>query len=112
MHQVELYGGSDDASMAANNTSAFNCRAVTGGSSFSAHSYGTAIDLNPAQNPYVSGSLVEPAAAANYLDRWPYRKGMIMDGGVVDRAFAAEGWSWGGRWTNPRDYQHFSLTNR
>src|SRR5690625_7657828 len=35
MVPVAAYGADDDASMAANNTSAFNCRAVTGGSSFS-----------------------------------------------------------------------------
>ena len=49
MRLVDDYRGSDDASMAANNTSAFNCRRVTGGSSLSQHSYGTAIDLNPVQ---------------------------------------------------------------
>ena len=30
MQLVDVYGGNDDASMAANNTSAFNCRSVTG----------------------------------------------------------------------------------
>ena len=62
MRLVDDFGGSDDASMAANNTSAFNCRPVTGGGGFSEHSYGTAIDLNPVQNPYLSGSTVLPAA--------------------------------------------------
>ena len=37
-----------------NNTAAFVCRAVRGGSRFSAHAYGLAIDLNPFQNPYIS----------------------------------------------------------
>ena len=62
MRLVDDFGGSDDASMAANNTSAFNCRPVTGGGGFSEHSYGTAIDLNPVQNPYLSGSLGSPRA--------------------------------------------------
>ena len=60
---VDDFGGSDDDSMAANNSSAFNRRPVTGGGGFSEHSYGTAIDLNPVQNPYLSGSLVLPDRA-------------------------------------------------
>ncbi|MEE6296079.1 FG-GAP repeat domain-containing protein [Georgenia wangjunii] len=47
MAPVEAFGGDDDASMAANNTSAFNCRAVTGGAAWSEHAYGRAIDVNP-----------------------------------------------------------------
>ena len=70
---VDDFGGNDDRSMAANNTSAFNCRAVTGGSGFSAHSYGTAIDLNPVQNPYVSGATVLPPQGRAYLARTPAR---------------------------------------
>ncbi len=51
---VDAYGGDDDRSMAANNTSAFNCREVTGQpGAWSEHSYGRAIDINPVQNPYV-----------------------------------------------------------
>lgn len=56
METVEKYNSDDDASMAANNTSAFNCRAITGGTAWSNHSYGRAIDINTVQNPYISGS--------------------------------------------------------
>ena len=66
---VDVYEGDDDLSMAANNTSAFNCRAVTGGSSWSEHSYGTAIDVNPLVNPYVAGATVLPPEGAAYADR-------------------------------------------
>ena len=59
---VDDFGGSDDASMAADNTSGFNCRAVTGGSGWSRHAYGRAIDLNPVENPYVRGGTVLPPA--------------------------------------------------
>ncbi len=56
MTPVENYGGDDDASMAANNTSAFNCRDATGKPGvFSNHSCGRAIDINPLTNPYVKG---------------------------------------------------------
>ena len=112
MQPVTAYGASDDASMAADNSSAFNCRAVTGGSAFSEHSYGTAIDLNPIENPYLSGELVEPDAGAEYLDRSDVRPGMITADGSVVAAFAAIGWAWLGSWSSPTDYQHFSASGR
>jgi len=99
--------------MAANNTSAFNCRAVTGGSAWSQHSYGWAIDINPVQNPYVTSSgTVLPPAGAQYVDRSQKAKGMIRAGDVVVKAFAAIGWGWGGYWSSTKDYQHFSATGR
>ena len=109
---VEAFGGSDDASMAANNTSAFNCRKATGGTSWSEHSYGRAIDVNPVQNPYVKGSLVLPQSGSAYVDRSRTIPGMIRAGDAVVRAFAAQGWAWGGTWTSLKDYQHFSTTGR
>jgi hypothetical protein len=106
---VEAYKGSDDASMAADNTSGFNCRFVSGTRRWSQHAYGLAIDVNPIENPYVDGRRVRPPAGRRYLDRSRRRPGMVVPGGVVVRAFAAIGWSWGGRWSPP-DYQHFSAT--
>jgi hypothetical protein len=106
---VEVYKGSDDASMAADNTSGFNCRYVSGTRRWSQHAYGLAIDINPVENPYVHGSRVEPPAGRGYLDRSRAKSGMVVPGEVVIRAFAAIGWSWGGRWSTP-DYQHFSAT--
>jgi hypothetical protein len=106
---VDAHGGSDDASMAVNNTSAFNCRPVTGGTGWSRHAYGTAIDLNPRQNPYVTGDgTVLPPEGASYLDRSP-QPGVIRRGDGVVEAFAAIGWRWGGDWTDPVDYQHFDV---
>ncbi|WP_324650332.1 M15 family metallopeptidase [Georgenia sp. H159] len=112
MVPVAEYGADDDASMAANNTSAFNCRAVTGGSSYSEHAYGRAIDVNPLVNPYVTSTTVAPPAGAPYTDRSRDAAGMIHAGDKVVRAFAARGWSWGGAWSSPKDYQHFSTTGR
>ncbi len=108
---VEAYKGSDDASMAADNTSGFNCRYVSGTKRWSQHAYGLAIDINPVENPYVHGGRVEPPAGRRYLDRSGARRGMVVPGDIVIRAFAAIGWSWGGRWSTP-DYQHFSATGR
>jgi hypothetical protein len=113
MRLVDDYGGDDDRSMAANNTSAFNCRPVTGGSAWSGHSYGRAIDINPIQNPYVTGGgTVLPPAGGAYTDRSLQSKGMIHPGDVVLRAFSSVGWGWGGNWSDPTDYQHFSSTGR
>jgi D-alanyl-D-alanine carboxypeptidase len=110
LRPVEAYKGSDDASMAADNTSAFNCRFVSGTRRWSQHAYGLAIDLNPVENPYVHGGLVEPPAGRRYLDRSRRRPGMVVSGDVVVRAFASIGWRWGGYWTSAKDYQHFSAT--
>ena len=92
--------------MAADNTSAFNCRSVTGNPyRVSQHSYGNAIDVNTYENPYVTSGRVYPSR--HFLSRAPYRKGMILRRGVVHRAFSSAGWLWGARWSHP-DYQHFS----
>jgi hypothetical protein len=112
MVTVEEYGGSDDRSMAANNTSGFNCRSTTGGSGWSEHAYGTAIDVNPVQNPYVSGSAVLPEAGRRYVDRSHVRPGMVVDGDAVVAAFAGAGWGWGGHFRSVKDYQHFSASGR
>jgi hypothetical protein len=112
MQPVARYGGSDDRSMAADNTSAFNCRyaVAPGAKRWSVHAYGEAIDVNTVENPYVEGGRVLPPAGKPYLDRSRYRKGMAVAGGVLVRAFASVGWLWGGRWTGSPDWQHFSRT--
>ncbi len=60
MYRVDRFGwsprlrGADDyASMAAGNTSAFNCRQVVGNPRVrSPHSWGRSVDINPWENPY------------------------------------------------------------
>lgn len=104
---ITSFAGDDNASMAANNTSAFNCRVVTGGSTWSRHAYGTAIDINPVQNPFVADQVVLPAAGTRYVDRHAYHPAMIRPGDVVTRSFAAVGWRWGGDFRRRSDYQHF-----
>jgi hypothetical protein len=112
MVPVARYGGDDEASMRANNTSAFNCRFVAGTTTWSEHSYGAAIDINPLVNPYVKGGTVDPPEGAPYADRRRQDQGMIHDGDAVVRAFAAQGWRWGGYWSSGQDYQHFSASGR
>jgi hypothetical protein len=94
-------------------TASFNCRVVITpagpGSTFSQHSYGLAIDVNPLQNPFVrSDGWVRNRFAEPYVDRSRDLPGMIHEGDVVVRSFAAIGWTWGGRWSGDRDYMHFS----
>ncbi|MFI6943626.1 M15 family metallopeptidase [Streptomyces sp. NPDC050418] len=113
MRPLSAYGGSDVKAMADDNTSAFNCRQVTGNpDALSQHSFGDAIDINPLENPYVDRTgRVHPAAAARYLDRSRHVKGMIHSNSVITEAFRRIGWEWGGRWYHP-DYQHFSRNGR
>ena len=112
MRPIDAYRGSDERSLEADNTAAFNCRyAVSAGPRrWSAHAYGQAIDVNPVENPYVLGGRVHPRAGAAYLERSRVRPGMAIAAGLLVRAFAAAGWSWGGRWRGSPDYQHFSAT--
>ena len=111
MEPIDVYGGSDEASTAADNTSGFNCRhaVASGPPQWSAHAYGRAIDVNPVENPYILNGQVLPPAGAAYRDRSNVRPGMAVRGGELVAAFASAGWSWGGAWANP-DYQHFSAT--
>jgi hypothetical protein len=109
LEPVSAYRGSDDASMAADNTSGFNCRFVGGTRRWSMHAYGEAIDVNPVENPYVQGERVSPPAGRAYADRGRHRAGMAVPDGVLVRAFAAAGWRWGAGFG---DFQHFSTTGR
>jgi D-alanyl-D-alanine carboxypeptidase len=93
-----------------NNTNAFVCRQTRGQNHWSAHAYGLAIDLNPFHNPYILGDLVVPELASSYLERNRIRSGMALAGGPVVTAFEAAGWTWGGRWSAPVDFMHFSAT--
>jgi hypothetical protein len=112
MRPVDAYRGSDERSLAADNTAAFNCRyaVATGPKRWSVHAYGLAIDVDPVENPYLLGGRVHPRAGRAFLDRSRVRRGMAVRGGVLVQAFAAVGWSWGGRWGSSPDYQHFSAT--
>jgi hypothetical protein len=94
-------------------TASFNCRPVLTprgpGDAFSQHSYGLAIDINPVQNPFVTADgFVRNRMSRRYVDRSKRLQGMIHDGDVVVRAFAAIGWEWGGRWRGGQNYMHFS----
>lgn len=119
---MENYQGDDDAAMADNNTSAFNGRPMTGGTSWSRHAWGVAIDINPLQNPYIAfpedgTARISPAASSrSFINRSELRpdkkrrQGMAEE--VVD-VFARHGFIiWGGDWDSPIDFQHFEIGSR
>ncbi|MBC6466794.1 M15 family metallopeptidase [Actinomadura alba] len=113
MQLVDVYKGSDFASIDADNTSAFNCRAATGSSSWSQHAYGLAIDVNPCENPYVTGSgQTAHKHCRKHVDRARRNPGVIRAGDKTVRAFRSIGWGWGGAWSGTKDYQHFSSNGR
>lgn len=113
MAPVTDFDADDDASMAANNTSAFNCREISGRPGvWSQHSYGGAIDINPLVNPWVRGSQVDPPAGADFVNRDQEVTGLVRAGDVVTEAFSEIGWGWGGDWSSTKDYQHFSHNGR
>lgn len=98
-------GWNDEASMADNNTSAFNYRTKPTSGEQSKHAQGIAIDINPLLNPMVrhdsTGRHVEPTGARYDPER----------AGTLTRTNTALylgplGWSWGGRWPRPQDHQH------
>ena len=104
MRPISEYGGNDDRSMAANNTSCYNYRIMTGSKTgkLSKHALGLAVDINPLYNPYVKGNIVKPAAGKAYAN-----KPQIDSTSIVYKLFTAHGFKWGGEWRTLKDYQHF-----
>lgn len=72
---------------------AYNCRRITGGSGYSVHAYGLAIDINSADNPYVKTS-ARPCPSD-------------MPASFVN-LFKSRGFGWGGDWRSVCDAMHFS----
>jgi len=115
MQLVSDYKGNDFQSIEADNTSAFNCRAITGNSKkWSNHAYGKAIDINPIENPYISRK-----GTCSHIKSKPYlpnkRKQyntlqigpVLLENSQVVNTFKDFGWKWGGDWRTIKDYQHF-----
>ena len=104
---IDDYGGDDEASMAADNTSCFNYRKKTGMRELSKHALGLAVDINPFENPYVRPSRVRPTGASAFADRTQDFPHKIDKNDLCYRLFRARGFSWGGSWRSVQDYQHF-----
>lgn len=136
METVDHYDGDDDRSMAANNTSCYNYRTMTGSTKrLSKHAQGLAIDINPLYNPYVAPSktsnpsktsktsktsdpsdpskaIVKPESGRPYAfnrDKVtePWQGAIIRRGDICHQLFIKHGFKWGGAWKSLKDYQHF-----
>jgi len=106
MKLVDDYRASDDASMSADNSSAFNYRVVAGTDLLSQHALGRAIDINPVENPWRRPDKLLPAEGAAFADRSNIRPGMIVRPGPVVALFDELGWEWGGDWRHAFDDHH------
>jgi len=115
MKLVSDYKGNDWQSIEADNTSAFNCRPITGNKKkWSKHAYGKAIDINPIENPYISKKgYISHKASKKYRKRVHKDLSNLKDRAVLlkndpaTKAFKSYGWKWGGDWNTIKDYQHF-----
>jgi len=108
MEPAYLFKGNDETSMQINNTTAFDCRPITGYQhGYSQHAYGRAIDINTRTNPYVKGKIILPKNATLFVNRDHDFPGKISRGDFIYKAFTSRGWVWGGNWRSLKDYQHF-----
>ena len=88
-----------------NNTYSFHHRNKANAKSLSRHSYGTAIDINPFNNPYVSPKGDTIPKGATYLPKTDARSLYKLHPLVAK--FEELGWTWGGDWVTIKDYMHF-----
>ena len=107
MQPIEVYHGDDNASMAADNTSAYNCRRASQANApptASPHANGRAVDLNPYENPWVDDRChcFQPDA---FYGSHRVGKGVISKGGPTWTVFTQAGWTW--QDNSSIDYQHF-----
>ena len=106
MRLVDDFGASDDRSMAADNSSAFNFRVIAGTNVLSQHALGRAIDINPVENPWRKPDRIAPDEGRAFLDRADVRPGMIVRPGPVVALFDELAWEWGGDWLHAKDDHH------
>ena len=78
-------------------TGAYNCRQITGGSGYSLHAYGIAVDVNWQTNPYSSRLITDMPAA------------MIRDVEALRTNSGAVLFRWGGRYSGSKDAMHFEV---
>ena len=108
---IDAYDADDIRSMTDNNSSAFNYRYIDSTTILSNHSKGLAIDINPLYNPYIKTvdgkERILPPAGECYADRSLDNPYYIKKDDAICRIFKKHGFTWGGDWTDSKDYQHF-----
>ncbi|HSJ05929.1 MAG TPA: peptidoglycan-binding protein [Longimicrobiales bacterium] len=80
-------------------TGAYSCRPITGGSGYSLHAYGIALDINWNTNPYRADNVLVtdmPGAMVRNILR-------VRTGGGV------KVWRWGGHFRSVKDAMHFEV---
>lgn len=107
MVPIVAYHWNDEASMADNNTSAFNYRRILATDRLSNHSSGRAIDINPVQNPYFAHDGKVHPEGAMYM---PSAPGTISADSIAVKIFKEYRWNWLGDRKENIDYQHFQKT--
>ncbi|MDX2092523.1 MAG: M15 family metallopeptidase [Kofleriaceae bacterium] len=112
MRLVDDFDASDDRSMAADNSSAFNFRLVAGTQLLSQHALGRAIDINPVENPWRKPDRIVPSEGKAFADRREIRPGMIVRPGPIVALLDEQGWEWGGDWQHAWDDHHVVWSRR
>jgi len=116
--QVTLYGGGQvsvrpaivDAVRALNaclmaaryearrrDTGAYNCRRITGGTGYSLHAYGIALDINSSTNPY--GRVLRTDMPRSMVDS-------IL---AIRTNSRQQVWGWGGNYSGNKDAMHYEI---
>jgi hypothetical protein len=105
-------------------TDSYNCREITGGTGKSLHSFGIALDINSATNPFI-----DHEAAGERLVRFSDKPtqderardvrlgradtdmlpAMIADVEAIKTRGGLQVFEWGGRWATRKDCMHFEL---
>lgn len=88
-----------------NNTYSFHHRKKANAKSLSMHSYGTAIDINPFNNPYISPKGDTIPSGATYTPKTDPKS--LHKSHPLVLKFKKLGWTWGGDWITIKDYMHF-----
>jgi hypothetical protein len=78
-----------------NDTGAYNCRKITGGTGYSLHAYGIALDINWSTNPY----------GPNLVTDMP--QGMVNEITALKTNNGKRVWEWGGSWSGNKDAMHY-----
>lgn len=107
MVPLEEYVGDGNASLADDNTSAYNCSRpdqINAPTMLSPHANGRAIDINPLENPWKDLRCDCWFPTADTKARTP-GPGVITRGGLVWRLFRDAGWIWQN--IDVPDYMHF-----
>ncbi len=78
-------------------TGAYNCRPITGGTKYSLHAYGIALDLNWQTNPYGPALITDMPPA------------MVADIKAIRTRSGKQVWRWGGDYLGNRDAMHYEI---